>query len=94
MRKFRFRLRPFVVKKTEEAEIQLYPLKYVYDAIAHLLTAFFFNYGMSSFVALSFERTMDIYANLYFSGHLLAGIGFIITFGFLMLPKGNKKKKD
>jgi hypothetical protein len=93
MRRYRRLLRPIVVITKEDGkEVGVHqPQKLVYDIIAHFFTKIFFNYGMTAFLALSFERAIILYTRLYFFPHIFIIVGLV---GSYILPSFLKRKKE
>jgi len=78
-RRVRAIFRPLVTKNTGKPdEIKLYPQFYVYDIVGRISTMWIFNYGFSTFVALSFSRSIIAYSNLVYTGHAILFVTFIL----------------
>lgn len=69
------------------------PTKRIYDVICVFVTSFSLNYTMCPFVILGFEYAVHHWSSLYFVGHILVFLTYIVA-GLLVRPPKAPKKKE
>jgi lysophospholipid acyltransferase len=83
-------LRPLFVTADDKPK---FPHKIIYDGLTIFTTVWFLNYLGASFLLLSFGRALTLYNNVYWFGHVLVVLAFVVLrFGFppKRAPRPNK----
>eukprot|EP01087_Luapelamoeba_hula_P014802 TRINITY_DN4390_c0_g1_i1.p1 TRINITY_DN4390_c0_g1~~TRINITY_DN4390_c0_g1_i1.p1 ORF type:complete len:137 (-),score=22.24 TRINITY_DN4390_c0_g1_i1:24-434(-) len=73
----RRKIRPRFMKADGVTPAQ--PGKFVYDVMGTIATAFILNYAGAAFIFLALEPSLVLYPQLYWIGHVLVAIGYVVV---------------
>jgi len=86
-RAIRRNIRPWFLK---EDGVTPAPSKRFYDIVCTIATSFTLNYVMTPFMLLSLECSWKVWLSIFFVGHILNGLVFVLA-AFVIRPPRRKK---
>jgi hypothetical protein len=89
-RGIRRNVRPYFMEADEKTPK---PTKKFYDLACLMITSLMLNYTMTPFILLGFEYSVNAWMSVYFFGHALVFVGYLITV-FVRPPKKPKKEEE